>query len=49
MQGKLDLEDDKSVRPVINPPRRVPIALKEKLKSKLDRREKLHLQGAGTD
>lgn len=49
MQGKLDLEVDKSVTPVINPPRRVPFALKEKLKSKLDCLEKLHLQGAGTD
>lgn len=37
MEGRLHLEIDKTVTPVINPPRRVPFALKEKLKSELDR------------
>ncbi|XP_015760049.1 PREDICTED: uncharacterized protein K02A2.6-like [Acropora digitifera] len=40
MEGKLHLEIDKTVTPRINPPRQVPFALKEKLKSELD-----HLQG----
>ena len=43
MEGKLHLEIDKTVTPVINPPRRVPFALKEKLKSELDRLEGLEM------
>ena len=43
MEGKLHLEIDKTVTPVINPPRRVPFALKEKLKSELDRFEGLEM------
>ena len=43
MEGKLHLEIDKTVTPVINPPRRVPFALKEKLESELDRLEKLEM------
>ena len=43
MERKLHLEIDKTVTPVINPPRRVPFALKEKLKSEIDRLEKLEM------
>ena len=43
MEGKLHLEIDKTVTPGINPPRRVPFALKEKLKSELDRLEGLEI------
>ena len=43
MEGKLHLEIDKTVAPVINPPRRVLFALKEKLKSELDRLEELEM------
>ena len=43
MEGKLHLEIDKAVTPVINPPRRVPFALKDKLKSELDRLEELQM------
>ena len=43
MEGKLHLEIDKTVTPVINPPRRVPFALKAKLKSELDRLEGLEM------
>ena len=43
MEGKLHLEIDKTVTPVINPPHRVPFALKEKLKSELDRLEGLEM------
>ena len=42
-EGKRHLEIDKTVTPVINPPRRVPFALKEKLKSELDRLEGLEI------
>ena len=41
-KGKLHLEVNKSVSPVINPPRTVPFALKEK-KSELDRLEELQI------
>ena len=37
MEGKLHLEVDESVSPVIMPPRRVPVALKGKFKEELDR------------
>ena len=43
MEGKLHLEIDETVTPVINPPRRVPFALKDKLKSELDRLEGLQM------
>ena len=42
-EGKLHLEVDKSVTPVINQPCRVPFALKEKWKSEHDRLEKLQI------
>ena len=37
MEGKVHLETDPNVAPTVMPPRRVPIALKEKLKNELDR------------
>lgn len=37
MEGKLHLEVDESVLPVVMPPRRVPVALKEKLKEEINR------------
>ena len=37
MEGKLHLEVDDSVSPVVMPPRRVPVALKGKFKEELDR------------
>ena len=37
MEGKLDLEVDDSVSPVVMPPRRVPVALKGKFKEEIDR------------
>ena len=43
MEEKLHLEIDGTVTPVINPPRRVPFALKDKLKSQLDRLEGLQM------
>ena len=43
MEGKLHLEIDEIVTPVINPPRRVPFALKDKLKSELDRLEGIQI------
>ena len=43
MKGKLHLEVDESVTPVIMPPRRVPFALKEKLKDELNRLEDLNM------
>ena len=43
IEGKIHLEIDKTVTPVINPPQRVPFALKEKLKSELDRLEGLEM------
>ena len=43
MEGKLHLEIDGTVTPVINPPCRVPFALKDKLKSELDRLEGLQM------
>ena len=42
MPGTVHLQTDSSVEPVVMPPRRVPIAVKEKLKKELDR-----LQGIG--
>ena len=39
MDGKLHLEVDKSVKPVILPPRRVPVVLKQALKDELMRLE----------
>ena len=43
MEGKLHLTIDKSATPVINAPCRVTIALKEKLKTELDRLENLQM------
>ena len=37
MEGKVHLETDPNVAPTVMPPRRVPVALKEKLKNDLDR------------
>ena len=37
MEGKLHLEPDPNVAPTVIPPRRVPVALREKLKNELDR------------
>ena len=37
MEGKVHLETDPNVAPTVMPPRRVPVALKEKLKNELDR------------
>ena len=37
MQGKIHLETEPNVAPTVMPPRRIPIALKEKLKNELDR------------
>ena len=37
MDGKVHLETDPNVAPAVMPPRRVPVALKEDLKNKLDR------------
>ena len=39
--GKLHLDIDETVKPVFMPPRRVPLALKSKLKEELDRLEAL--------
>ena len=41
MRGKLHLDLDETVKPFIMPPRRVPLALKSKLKDELDRLEAL--------
>ena len=41
MPGKVHLQTDSSVDPVVIPPRHVPIAVKEKLKHELDRLEKM--------
>eukprot|EP00795_Rhopilema_esculentum_P001040 gene1039-15368_t len=43
MSGKLHLDVDKSKTLVVIPPRRVPIALKAKLKAELERLENLHV------
>ena len=37
MEGKVHLESDPNVAPSVMPPRRVPVALKEKLKNELNR------------
>ena len=39
MPGEVHLHADPDVKPVINPPRKVPIALKPKLKDELNRLE----------
>ena len=36
MEGKVHLETDPTLAPTVMPPRRVPVALKEKLKNDLD-------------
>ena len=43
MPGKLHLDVDESQNPVVMPPRRVPTALKGKLKAELERLENLHV------
>ncbi|XP_028394385.1 uncharacterized protein K02A2.6-like [Dendronephthya gigantea] len=43
IEGKLHLEVDETVTPVVMPPRRVPIAVKPKLKEELDRLEALNV------
>ena len=43
MGGKLHLEVDYTVAPVVMPPRRVPAAVKEKLKEELHRLETLEV------
>ena len=43
MEGTLHLEVDKSVPPSIMPPRRVPLALKERLKEELTRLERVNV------
>lgn len=43
LEGKLHLEIDKTVTPVINPPRRVLFLLKDKFKSELDPLEGLQM------
>ena len=43
MPGKLHLDVDESQIPAVMPPRRVPIALKAKLKAELERLENLHV------
>ena len=43
MEGKLLLEVDKTVVPVVTPPRRVPMAVKGKLRDELDRLEGLEV------
>jgi hypothetical protein len=40
LPGKHTIKVDPSVKPVIHPPRRVPIALKDKIKEELDRMER---------
>jgi hypothetical protein len=39
LSGEYHIELDKSVKPVIHPPRRVPVAVKDKLKAELDKLE----------
>jgi hypothetical protein len=41
--GTYSIETDPSVPPVVNPPRRVPLALKDRLMLELDRMEKLNV------
>ncbi|CAC5376660.1 unnamed protein product [Mytilus coruscus] len=41
LEGYHHIELDKSINPVIHPPRRVPIALQERLKSEIERMDKL--------
>ncbi len=41
MPGALHLDVDETIQPVVMPPRRVPIALKDRLKNELDRLEAL--------
>ena len=37
MDGLYHMEVDKTVRPVVHPPRKVPVALRDCLKEKLDK------------
>ncbi|XP_063446850.1 uncharacterized protein K02A2.6-like [Mytilus trossulus] len=43
LQGKYHLELDNTANPVVHPPRKVPVAIKEKLKSELERLTKLEI------
>ena len=43
LDGEYHIEVDHSVRPVVHPPRRVPFALKNKLRAELERMEKLNV------
>ena len=43
MGGKLQLEVDNKVTPVVIPPRRVPVAIKVRLKEELDHLESLEV------
>ncbi|XP_072033381.1 uncharacterized protein [Amphiura filiformis] len=49
MPGKIHLETDSEVTPVVTPPRRVPIAVKPKLKAELDRLTELQVIQKVTD
>lgn len=43
LEGKYHIELDTSVRPVVHPPRKVPVALKQKLKKELDQLVEKHM------
>lgn len=43
LPGEHKIVIDKSVPPVVNPPRKIPVAIKAKVKSELDRMEKLNI------
>nr|XP_054767488.1 uncharacterized protein K02A2.6-like [Lytechinus pictus] len=49
MPGTVHLQTDSSVEPVIMPPRRVPIVVKDKLKQELERLEKLNVVAKVTE
>ena len=37
MEGPCHLEADETIRPVVHPPRKVPVALRDRLKEELDK------------